>query len=73
MPRNEHEKEVVYESVEGTKRIYAVSVSWEDRHLSVRHCPRNNQREFLHEDEMGLHAIETKEIPLSKVFEVNSI
>jgi len=73
MPRNQNQKEVVFESLEGTKRIYAISVEWKDNHLSIRHYPNKNERKFLQEDEIILCNIETKEIPLSKVFEVNSI
>jgi len=73
MPTNEHEKEVVYESVEGTKQIYAVSVLWKDNYLFVRHYPNKNEKEFVHKDEVAGKRSEIKEIPLSKVFEVNSI
>lgn len=73
MPTNYHEKEVVYESPEGTKSIYVTTVIWKEKYLQVIHYPDKNNQKLLHEDEViGTNGRE-RQIPLQNVYEVNDI
>lgn len=73
MPRNRHDKEVVYESPEGTKTLYATHTNWYENHVLIHHYPDYNDQKFLHEDTVSGIRSQSKEIPTEKVYEINSI